>query len=98
MEKIKLEITWSTLWRIFAFSVLIWLFYLGHEILLGLFLAIVIASGVEGLVDGLEKMGLPRSIGVILIFLVSLLLIILFLYFVLPLAIAEVNTIFSGVS
>ena len=98
MEKVKLEISWESLWRIFIFALIVAVFYLGRQILLGLFLAIVIASGLEGLVDLLEKTGLPRSISVILIFLLLLLCIIMFFYFVFPLALAEFNTIFSGVA
>jgi len=98
MDKIKLDITWASLWRIFIFALIVAVFYLGRQVLLGLFLAIVIASGLDGLVDLLERAGLPRSIGVILIFLLLLLCIILFFYFVFPLALAEFNTIFSGVA
>ena len=98
MEKIKLEITWASLWRIFIFSLIVVVFYLGRQILLGLFLAIVIASGLEGLVDLLEKTGLPRSISVILLFLALLLLIVFVVYSIFPLALAEFNTIFSGVT
>ncbi len=97
MERIKLEITWASLWRIFIFALIVTVFYLGRQILLGLFLAIVIASGLENLVDLLEKTGLPRSISAVLLFLILLLCIILFIYFVFPLALAEFNTIFSGV-
>ena len=97
MEKVKLEISWTSLWRIFIFAVIVIVFYLGRQVLLGLFLAIVISSGLDGLVDFLEKRGLPRSISVILIFLIILFLITLFIYTVFPLALAEFNTIFSGV-
>ena len=96
MDRVKLEITWSSLWRVFIFALFVIVFYLGRQIILGLFLAIIIASGLERLADWLEKTGLPRSICVILIFLVLLLLIILFVYSVFPIAIAQFNTIFSG--
>jgi predicted PurR-regulated permease PerM len=97
MEKIKLEISWASLWRIFLFAVVVAVFYFGRQILLGLFLAIVIASGLDGLVDFLERRGLPRNISVILIFLAILFLLTLFIYTVFPLALAEFNIIFSGV-
>jgi predicted PurR-regulated permease PerM len=96
MEKIKLEISWASLWRIFLFVLIVVIFYMGRQIMLGLFLAVVIASGLEGLVDLLEKTGIPRTICVILLFLVLLLLAILFVYAIFPLALAEFNTLFSG--
>ena len=96
MDKVKLEISWESLWRIFLFALLVGVFYYGREIVLGLFLAIIIASGLEGIVDFLERFRIPRSIGVILIFFVFLGLVILFLYTILPLAFAEFNTLFSG--
>jgi len=71
--------------------------YLGRQILLGLFLAIIISSGLESLVDFLEKFGIPRTLGVILIFLISLFLVIVFIYTIVPLVIVDLNTIFSGV-
>ena len=98
MEHVKLEISWASLWRILIFAVVVAVFYLGRQIMLGLFLAIVIASGLDGLVDFLERRGLPRSISVILIFLVILFAITLFIYTVFPIALAEFNTIFSGMS
>jgi predicted PurR-regulated permease PerM len=96
MEKVKLEITWTSLWRIFIFSLIVTVFYLGREILLGLFLAIIISSGLESLVDVLERVRIPRSIGVILIFLILLLSVVVLVYTVLPLALVELNSIFSS--
>jgi predicted PurR-regulated permease PerM len=96
MYKVKLDISWESLWRIFIFALVVTVFYLGRQIMLGLFLAIIIASGLERLADVMEKTGLPRNICVILIFLVILLLVILFVYSVFPIAIAQFNTIFAG--
>ena len=96
MTKTELEISWETLWRILVFSVIVFLFYEGRQILLGVFLAIIISSGLEGVVDALERIKLPRSVSVILIFLAALIGIILFIYTVVPLVIVELNTIFAG--
>ncbi|HEX4104055.1 MAG TPA: AI-2E family transporter [Candidatus Paceibacterota bacterium] len=96
MEKREYEISWATLWRILIFVVLIAVFYEGREILLGLFLAIVISSGLEGLVNLLERAGLPRSLSVILIFLIILFVIVFIIYSLTPVVIVELNTIFSG--
>ncbi len=95
--KQTVEISWTTLWRIFIFVSFVVILFLGREIILGLFLAIVISSGLEGVVNWLERIGLPRSISVILIFLAAVLVLILLIYMVLPLAIVELNTILGVV-
>jgi predicted PurR-regulated permease PerM len=97
MGKTTLEISWTGLWRIFLFVLIVTMFYLGRQVILGLFLAIIISSGVEGIVDTLERIGLPRSIGVILIFLVAVIIAIALAYSIVPFAIVELNTIFASV-
>jgi len=89
------DISWASLWRILLFVALVAVLYEGRQILLGLFLAIVISSGLEALVNMLERTGLPRSIGVILIFLVAVILVIFIVYSLAPVVIVEVNSIFS---
>lgn len=91
----SLEISWATLWRILFFVVLVSILYEGRQILLGLFLAIIISSGLDGLVKLLQRVGLPRSVSVILIFLVAIVAIIFVIYSFAPLVIVELNTIFS---
>ncbi|MDE2019042.1 MAG: AI-2E family transporter [Patescibacteria group bacterium] len=94
MDKHIVEISWASLWRIAIFALIIAVFYLGRQIILGLFLAIIISSGVEGMVDAMERKGLPRSVGVILIFVIAVLGVILIAYTLVPFIIVELNTIF----
>ncbi len=96
MEKRAYEISWASLWRILLFIVVAAVLYEGRQILLGLFLAIIISSGLEGLVNFLERIGLPRSVSVILIFLLAVLLIVFIIYSLTPVIIVEMNTILSG--
>lgn len=96
MERRIFDITWETLWRVLFFVVVVAVLYQGRQILLGLFLAIIISSGLEGLVNALAKIGLPRSISVILIFLVAVIAAIVILYAVVPILIVELNTIFAS--
>jgi predicted PurR-regulated permease PerM len=96
MERRIFDISWETLWRILLFVVIVAVLYQGRQILLGLFLAIIISSGLEGLVNALAKIGLPRSISVILIFLIAVVLVVFILYAVVPVLIVELNTIFAG--
>ena len=91
------DVSWVTLWRVLAFVTLAIILYQGRQILLGLFLAIVIASGIEGIVDVLEaRVRLPRSVSVILIFLVILVGLVVVVYTVVPFLLVEINTIFAG--
>ncbi len=92
-----IEISWGSLWRIFIFASFVMVLFLGLQVVLGLFLAIVISSGLEGVINRFERIGLPRSISVILLFLAAVLSIILLIYMVLPLAIVELNTIIGVV-
>lgn len=95
-DKKIIEISWESLWRIFFFLLLIVTMYLGRQILLGLFMAIVISSGLELVVDFLENRGIPRTVGVILIFLAAIVFLIIIIYAIIPLVIADLNAIFSG--
>ena len=98
-EKTTFEISWVTLWRILVFVALVAVLYQGRQIVLGLFLAIIISSGLEGVVDFLEqRIKLPRSVSVIMIFLVALIIFIVVVYTVVPFLLVEINTIFSGVN
>jgi predicted PurR-regulated permease PerM len=96
MERRIFDISWETLWRILLFVVIIAVLYQGRQILLGLFLAIIISSGLEGIVNTLARIGLPRSISVILIFLAVVVAVIFLLYAVVPVLIVELNTILAG--
>lgn len=98
MEARNFEISWLSLWRILFFGAFVVVLFQGRQILLGLFLAIIISSGLEVLVDFLERHGVARTLGVILIFLFGLVLVIVLVYAVLPLAVVELNTIFSGLN
>jgi predicted PurR-regulated permease PerM len=94
IERHSVEISWQSLWRIAVFLVFAVVVYLGYQIILGLFLAIVISSGLEGMVDVIERhLHVPRSLGVVLIFLAAILLVAFIFYEVVPFAIVELNTI-----
>lgn len=96
MERVTLEISWTTLWRILFFVVLAVVLFLGRQIVLGLFLALVISSGFDFIVDFLERHGIPRTLGVIIIFLTTVLFIVVILYTVIPYVVAEANLILAS--
>lgn len=97
MEHRIFDISWSALWKVLMFAGVVAVIYAGRQILLGLFLAIIIASGIDGIVDYLEaRVRLPRSVSVIFLFLVGFLVFILLAYTVIPFLLVELHTIFSG--
>lgn len=86
------EISWATLWRAFFFVLLVMLMFFGRQILLGLFLAIVISSGLDTVVNFLEKNRLPRVLSVVLIFLLATFILIFVSYAILPRVISDFNS------
>lgn len=91
MERKSIEISWASLWRVFFFALFVALMFLSRDILIGLFLAIVISSGLEVPVTMLEKARIPRTVGVIFIFLLLSLGVVIVLYAVVPLVIVNLN-------
>lgn len=97
MEHQKLDITWGTLWRLLAFAFVAVLTFLSIRILLALFLAVVISSGLEFIITFLESRGVPRTIGAILVFFGIVLVLVALAYIIIPLVILDANAIFSTV-
>ncbi|HTY39591.1 MAG TPA: AI-2E family transporter, partial [Candidatus Paceibacterota bacterium] len=98
VDKRIYEISWITLWRIVIFASLIAVAFMGRKILLGLFISIIISSGLEFIVDFLERRGLPRSLGVVVVFLSGALILVLLFYAVIPLLIVDLNNAMMKIS
>lgn len=64
---------------------------MGRQILLALFAAIIISSGLDFIVDFLERRKIPRTLAVILIFLGLLLLAAAVIYLIIPFVVADLN-------
>jgi predicted PurR-regulated permease PerM len=96
MEKHVFEISWSTLWRVFIFLILAVVMLFSRQILLGLFMALVISSGLDALVDFLERRKVPRSLAVIFIFLLVALAIAFAVYFLIPFLIADIKNLLAN--
>jgi len=93
MEKRTIEISWGSLWRIFIFLIFAAFLYLGRQVLLALFAAIIISSGLDFIVDFLERRKIPRTLAVILIFLGLLLVAAAIIYLIIPFVIADLNSV-----
>lgn len=96
MEKQTIEISSGTLWKALFFVLLAVVVFVAHRVVLGLFLALVISSGVEVFVNMLEKRGMPRTLGIIVVFFGAALLMTAVIYFMIPLLTAEFVELFTA--
>lgn len=94
MEKRIIDITWGSLWKIFIFFVFAAILFIGRQILLALFAAIIISSGLDYLVEYLERRRIPRTVGVVLIFFGLLLAAAAVIYLIVPFVVSDLNSVF----
>ncbi len=81
---LTLDITWASLWRLVAVTLAVVLAFVAWKIFLGLFLAIVVSSALDFIVDWLERRGISRTLGVVAVFLFLLLATVAVAYTVIP--------------
>lgn len=93
-----LEVSWGSLWRVLGMLILVSIIYLAFDIWIAVLLAIVISSALDASVSWLERKKIPRIIGTLLIYIAVLLALALVLYAILPLALAEVNSLLKIIS
>ncbi|MBI4094677.1 MAG: AI-2E family transporter [Candidatus Liptonbacteria bacterium] len=96
MQKVTLEVSWGALWRVLFFVLFVAVMFLGRNILLGLFLALVISSGLDRFITYLENRGLPRTLAVIVIFLIGIFFMFVLLYSIVPVVIADIINLALG--
>lgn len=92
------DISWVSLWKVLTFVILAAILSSAYQIILGLFLALAISAGLESAVTFLERRGIPRTLGVILVFLVGVILLIVVAYWVIPIVLIDANTLLSSVN
>lgn len=81
---LTIDISWASLWRLVAVGLAVSLAWVAWKVFLGLFLAIVISSALDFIVDWLERRGVSRTLGVISVFLGFLLVMLAVAYTVIP--------------
>ncbi len=72
--------------------------FLVRDVLVAIFLALVVSSGLAPMVDWLERTGIPRMLGVVLVYLMIMLILGLFVYAILPVAVVEFGGLFQNVA
>jgi len=98
MDRMKLDISWSSLFRVLAIGLAVYAAYLMRETISILLLALVISSAFDPAVDRLEKMKIPRILGTIIIFLIALTILAFVVYAILPITLLELNSLFENLS
>jgi predicted PurR-regulated permease PerM len=96
MERLRLEISWGSLWKVAAITALLALLFAIRETIIVLLVAILISSALDPLVEKLEKWRMPRVVGTIAIFVVTLTLLALLTYTIVPLSIIEFRDLFAN--
>ena len=90
------RVVWATL--ILVFVVLgFWLFYRFYQVFFILFVAIIIGTVIRPVVTWLNRRGLPRIVGVVLVYFVILALLIGFLFLLYPLIADQIGKIVAAV-
>jgi len=98
MERIKLDISWTSLWRVLAMGTFVFAAYLMRETISILLLALIISTALNPAVDRLQKFRIPRILGTIIVFLVALTILAFVLYTIIPITLLELNSLFKNLS
>lgn len=88
-ETVRFDISWQTLWKVFAFAIIVLLLYFARQALGVFLIAVVVSLGLDKLVDFLERRKVPRLLGTVFIFLTGLIILALIGYIVTPVVIQE---------
>ncbi|BCX13922.1 MAG: hypothetical protein KatS3mg085_454 [Candidatus Dojkabacteria bacterium] len=96
MKKIKIEISLQSFFLLFLAIFALYIAYLLREILLLLFLAFIINSGLRPLVDKLEQKNIPRVLSIAIIYFFAISVIILLISIIVSALINQANDLFSS--
>lgn len=75
MQPVKVEISYKTIIFTIVFLVVLWFFYLIRQILFLIFIALLLTFTLEPAIEKLEKLKIPRGLGIILIYLFLILVV-----------------------
>src|SRR5512133_1272741 len=90
------RVVWATLVLVFIIFCF-WLFFRFYQVVFILFIAIVLGTVIRPMVTWLQRRGLSRLIGVILVFLIIFSLVVSFLLLLFPLIVEQGSTILAAV-
>src|SRR3989338_7716412 len=90
-QPININITSLTIVKIIAIFILLYFLYLISNILILFFVSLVFASGLDPWVDWLKQRKIPRSLSVLVLYLVIFAILFFSLYLITPVIVKEVN-------
>ncbi|MFH1188403.1 MAG: AI-2E family transporter [bacterium] len=96
MDRLSVEISWTSLWRILLMGVFVVSLYLMREAIIAVLLAIFISIALDSLVQRLVKWHIPRPLGTVLVFVTVLSIAIMLLSYAVPIVIVELRGIFQS--
>jgi predicted PurR-regulated permease PerM len=90
------EIGWATLWRVFLFIAGVAALYFASGAFAVLFVGIILSLGLDPLVSFVaERLRIGRIVGTLMIFLCALIVLVVALYFIVPVVASEVGGFFT---
>jgi predicted PurR-regulated permease PerM len=96
MERLQISVSWGSLWKILAMVTFVAVLYISRDVFVAALLAIVIAAALDPFVTWLEKRRIPRILGTLGVYIISLFIVALVLYVVLPILLTELNGILEN--
>jgi len=90
-KNMNINISSGTIIRVALFAVLLWLLYVLRDLVAVLLASIVIASAIEPAAHWFEKRRIPRTFGVLMIYVAAFVLIGAIFYFILPSVISDLS-------
>ncbi len=95
-EKVRLEISWASLWRVVLVGALVFLFYYLKDVVITVLLSVFISTAFSGVVLHLERFKIPRLLATLIIYVSALTLLAFILYTIVPIAIIELNGLLNN--
>ncbi len=91
----KFEVSWTTLWQLLLFIALAIVFFQAAGVWAALLGAIVISLGIDPVVGFLERKGVHRFLGTLMVFIVGIGIIVTAVYFLVPTLVTQVGAFIS---
>ncbi|MBI1960711.1 MAG: AI-2E family transporter [Candidatus Liptonbacteria bacterium] len=98
MDRVVLEISWASIWRVLSLVFLGFVFYLARDVLVALLLVLVVSAGLAPIVNFLESKRIPRVLATLALFAFLLLALGLLIYAVLPVLLQELGSLITGLT
>lgn len=95
MERITLEISWASIWKVLIIGFVGFVLFLARDVIAALLLALIISAGLTPAVNYLERKKIPRILSTVGIFIALLLTIGLLIYAILPVLVFELDNLIT---